>query len=105
MSAEIGKMALSGHTVVGGQYITSVPVCYEIPDEKTGKIKRYPKLRHRMVGATDVFTIDEVLPETTDPETVAIPFKRGQTLWCIVEKMVVEKGNVVMRGTPQPVAQ
>jgi hypothetical protein len=53
------------------------------------------------MGANTIITIDEPCQPGIDPHNIQLPFKSGDQVFAIVQKMATEKGNVICRGELQ----
>lgn len=97
---ELTNLLLAGHVLVSGKYLLTEPLVSEWDDDN-GKRQRFAKLRHRIMGANTIITIDEPVEKGIDPHNIQLPFKSGDQVFCIVERMATEKGNVTCRGQLQ----
>ena len=96
---EILERVQTGEAVAVVEYRGSEVDEMKWTHEKTGRTMTAQIVRHRVETSSESFTVTEFLPDGYDTSKFVCPFKKGQRVVWIVEKLFRNKGAIQAGGT------
>lgn len=92
------KMLTAGKCVIQGEWLTSKPETINYNNAKTGKASSFSRISHTLLIGNEAVKVAQPVLDGVNPESVVVPFKRGDRVVVEVDSMEIAKGNRSIRA-------
>jgi len=98
----VASLLDAGKAIMSGEWRGYAPETIKYTSKKDGKAASFGRIVHTVeVGdgnRVEAVKVSQAVPDGTDPESVAVTFKKGQRVLVAVDSMEVEKGTRSVRA-------
>jgi len=96
--AELSRRVRSGEVLMIAEWRQAKIDAVSMTDRKTGAVRRTCVVRHGLETQKEQVSLSEWMPDGTKPESVVIPWAKGQMVLVQVRSLLVERGLLTVGG-------